>query len=874
MLYIEHIHIHYFRRQRMSPTIFFLFLLSLNITRAFDAGFLELKSARQLNKDTTHYGITICALCRATIDYLKSLPKIDTAYLETKFNETNGQCPTNLLNDIVSFLQANQQSGVNPWQYVTTIRTIASSNTKTDLKEMFNTDSHFDSERFVGGSQLVLKRYQSSINSINNAGNYDQARKTFGEMLHTLQDFYSHSNFIELNFTSPSDVLGERIFQKEEYAPVDMRTCISCTGSSCQTQSNLDETILKKKILTTGYFIPKGAGFLFGKKPKGKCSHGGSFDGSSTDEPIGGINKDKLDSVHGHLHYQAAGMAYQGTVKILRQFRNTIGDEAFGLFLTLKKNLHSLVISIDTACSMADYVELAKNISINIVNQYGQLEFAPYNYILISFTDSTAELIVNSRNPNDLTNAIEKLNSCRRRNSTEGELYYHSLIEGLKQCEYASVIYTFTDSPARDAYLKHQARALIRSKRAVVYSFMGEQMKRRSLSLARVQEDSIDPLDGRNNDTDLASISGGLTYPIKVEDRPVIAEFILRRLEWTRLQSIFMYKAKSTSGMFYIDASINEVHLDISSMGEIDNLSQVQLTKPDNTLYSLTGNYIRTKHLYMWKILQPMVGAWRLTTSNLSEIFEHDVQIQGKTSLICSSSLQKEMEPDKDSSGYTQLTTEPLIDSDLLVLTTCENLQSSVAEISLIDQTGKVLKSYSPFQFDQLGILTRIRVPREPFRIQTIIILSNGEKVQRIEKQLISPTLFTIELFDQPYIVSEGETIQMNYTVRSASTEKVSLRLRIYDTLKLMGTDGIVKEITFTNETSGTSSITLQKKYQQKLTTDLVIFAVSTPNNQSKTFTYENDETVSVYLEINLGTTIKITQSLLISLLCFIWHMS
>jgi von Willebrand factor A domain-containing protein 7 len=259
-----------------------------------------------------------------------------------------------------------------------------------------------------------------------------------------------------------------------------MRTCTSCRDEECQTKSNLDENLQKKKLLTSGYFIPLGISYVK-KKPPGKCSHGGSFDGSQKDEPIGGINKDKLKSIHGHLHYRAAHMAYEATVKILTDFWKQIGNDAFALFLTLKAKLNSLVISIDTACSIADYVEFAKKVSIDIVNQHNRSEFAPHNYILTSFNGDRAELVVNSRNPVDLTNAIQKLNSCQRTNTTAGGMYYHSLIEGLKQCEYATVIYTFTDLPARDAYLKYQARALQRSKRAVIYSFMGQKMRARML---------------------------------------------------------------------------------------------------------------------------------------------------------------------------------------------------------------------------------------------------------------------------------------------------------------------------------------------------------------------------------------------------------
>jgi hypothetical protein len=163
-------------------------LMALDPARGFDAGFLELKtSLRQKDKDTTHYGITVCALCWTTVDYLKTAYRLDTSYLEKKFNQTNGQCQENLVNDIVRILSSSQKTGVNPWQFATTVNTIASTNTKTDLKEALKADSHFDSEQFRGGSQLVLRRYQATLDSILKADNYDQARRTFGEMLHTLQ---------------------------------------------------------------------------------------------------------------------------------------------------------------------------------------------------------------------------------------------------------------------------------------------------------------------------------------------------------------------------------------------------------------------------------------------------------------------------------------------------------------------------------------------------------------------------------------------------------------------------------------------------------------------------------------------------------------
>lgn len=341
-----------------------------------------------------------------------------------------------------------------------------------------------------------------------------------------------------------------------------MRTCVSCDGKDCQTKSNLDEMILKNKILTSGYFIPIGLNIFQSKKPKGKCSHGGTFDSTSNDEPTGGINKDNLDASHGHLHYRAAAMAYRATVKVLNQLRTQIGDEKFGFFLALKNNLNSLIISIDTTYSTVNYLQLAKNISINIVKQYNRLVYAPYNYILISFDASNAQIIVNSRDPSDLTDAIRQLESSQKSKMAVGEMYYRSLIEGLKKCEYASVIYTFTDGLAKDGNLKYQARALLRSKRAVIYSFISDNIP------ANLPDSQLDALDGRDNDTDLASMSGGLTFPIIAGDQSATAEFILRRLEWIRLQPILMCKSTSTSMTFYVDPSIEILYLDISSIGK------------------------------------------------------------------------------------------------------------------------------------------------------------------------------------------------------------------------------------------------------------------------------------------------------------------
>lgn len=62
---------------------------------------------------------------------------------------------------------------------------------------------------------------------------------------------------------------------------------------------------------------------------KGKCSHGGSVDKTSSIEPKGGINKDTLKSDHGFLHNDAANMAIAATSELLEDVRRAAGDRPF-----------------------------------------------------------------------------------------------------------------------------------------------------------------------------------------------------------------------------------------------------------------------------------------------------------------------------------------------------------------------------------------------------------------------------------------------------------------------------------------------------------------------------------------------------------------
>ncbi|XP_016116343.1 von Willebrand factor A domain-containing protein 7-like [Sinocyclocheilus grahami] len=206
------------------------------------------------------------------------------------------------------------------------IQIISYYNVKTDLKHFPDAKYHFDNEEFTEGKKLIITGIENITKSIKN-DQFDDARITLGKILHTLQDFYSHSNWIELGNTEPCTAL----INKEENIPNPAdkaeKTCEeNCKNGNCGAQF-LDK-ILNEKILTSGYF---GKG-----KPRGKCSHGGFLDlTTGIWRSWDGINKDYSDSSHGSRHKEAADVAITASVQLLEKIWENIDNQGGNKFLRL-----------------------------------------------------------------------------------------------------------------------------------------------------------------------------------------------------------------------------------------------------------------------------------------------------------------------------------------------------------------------------------------------------------------------------------------------------------------------------------------------------------------------------------------------------------
>ena len=202
--------------------------------------------------------------------------------------------------------------------------------------------AHFDAEQFESGQNRLIALRQSVVSSIKER-EYDEARRNSGRMFHTLQDFYSHSNWIENKnpVRNPNPVLGQPGQRIENVASPTQQTCTDCGGVVFyDCYNNIVESLKDSGTLTSGYVggtMDENRDRI--RKPVGKCSHGGlRITDSEQNLPArGGINKDtpyQMISPHYYLHFEAATVAQQATIDMIRNLRGDVNnDQKFGEYL-------------------------------------------------------------------------------------------------------------------------------------------------------------------------------------------------------------------------------------------------------------------------------------------------------------------------------------------------------------------------------------------------------------------------------------------------------------------------------------------------------------------------------------------------------------
>ena len=386
---------------------------------------LTVKTSEGNEKTITHREMTSNAILRAVAMVLidnpyPNYPKSSENVQRLLRSESNFDM-SKLINEYYETESETSRKGRKD-RFSDRVDKIHEYNTRVDSRNLHVAHAHFDSEQFRDGQDRLV-RYRKTVSLEIAKMNYHVARKYTGRMLHTLQDFYSHTNWVEnlMNEQSvlrPYDVLGEMDMEIENVATATETTCLDCTESGTlgpatlwllrrlnfgliieshrcfKCMDNIHSRLIEQKLLTSGY--SKGSKDKKDKKiakPSGKCSHGGIIDGSTGKSAKGGINKDSLHpklASHYYLHTMAATLAQQHSLQMLLKIRSDVNnDELFARFLGIEvQRSVSVAIVIDPTEISNNFIsevqQLLNDVGINI--QQHDIDNLHVRYILVSLS--------------------------------------------------------------------------------------------------------------------------------------------------------------------------------------------------------------------------------------------------------------------------------------------------------------------------------------------------------------------------------------------------------------------------------------------------------------------------------------------------------
>lgn len=461
---------------------------------------------------------------------------------------------------------------------------------------LFKPERHFTNENFLGSTQRLVSLRREVIQLVTQPRRDGaKARARLGQALHTIQDFYSHSNYVERGNTSIVSTFG-----------ISTNSNPATTTSPCPTNPN---TLGASGggSLTSAYFVGftldrSTFGCVREKMPANKCFHGNYTPSCQ------GINKD-LDARgaadkgvrQNPFHPQAAALGRQATRAFVAGILDDLegNDRALAALLDVRGTLGFV---IDDTGSMGSTINGVRGAINRIVGQVSSdPEKAPENYLLMSFNDPGVGSPVVSEEASQLLAAVSAL-----RPSGGGdcpELSQTGLLRAIGASNPDSRLYLFSDATAKDGGLANQV-------------------------ISRAQAGGIElnyALTGSCSPIDPAYIrgaaeTGGQVFRLQPYEIPQLFDIIKPQLEGNQVTVARRRVDLGTGGVERIEAPVDGLMTALTiavsvAENDVDARHQLRVFRPDGSQVASTAAGVRSIILSTGAVFHvdaPEPGVWRV----------------------------------------------------------------------------------------------------------------------------------------------------------------------------------------------------------------------------------------------------------------------
>ncbi len=618
---------------------------------------------------------------------------------------------------------------------------------------------HFDGESFGAGQSRVLSLLSGILSSLQ-AQDGQGARRQLGQALHTIQDFYAHSNWIELGNGGANPQLGRPGAISPVSAPTES-TCDACTECNFGCQSNLITA-----NITSGYY----GGEDTPPPISTKCRHGGLFDSGSG--PSGGINKDVEDctlSPHNLLHSAAAGAAVAATEQFIRDIHDQVTLRQLKLLLGVGP---TLVFTIDTTGSMGDIIGQVQAQAVQIVNDRLGTDQEPVHYVLAPFNDPATGPVTSTDDAPTFIGAIEALTADGGGDCPE--LSMTGTLQGIGAADEGADDFIFTDADSKDADLADTVSSLAVTKDVKIYpaifgscafataspAAVRRQSATRATAMLKGQTGRAFAAAGRRpvprppatpgaitlgdpTYVQVATDSGGQRFFLQRNEAGLITSLANSVVRANAVDILAVADALSGAPMSYsvpVDSTLTSTTFSVSGT------PTVTLTRPDGTVVAPTDpgvTFLALSSGAVYTVAGPATGSWTATL-NGDQNFSLNVSGEGTLSFDAFSFVEVGGRP-----GHQGFFTIPGFPIAGATTTAAAELSGSfsTAQFDLRNRAGTVLETLSltpepsgtPGQF-----FGAVSLPTSPFVAYVTGQDANNVPFQRVLAKSLPPQTVSV----------------------------------------------------------------------------------------------------------------------------------
>lgn len=626
--------------------------------------------------------------------------------------------------------------------------TILDANANVDDLFKHATAYHCDAENFNRCNFVITSNLSATVQQIRE-DRLDAARENFGTALHTLQDFYAHSNWIELGHNELHPLLGKpgtigdispSIYNgstSDEPSCRELALGLSCSRNNLITS-----------LLTSGYYSGQDR-----SRPAGKCRHGGLLDLSPG---IGGIAKDMsvctgfftpdiFDSPHSDNHPAAAALAARASAALFRQLQARVTPRQFAAFLGVGA---PFAFAIDTTGSMGGIIASVKDQVNAIIDARNNAPQQATQFVLAPFNDPDVPAALVTADPAVFKAALAGLTA--NGGGDCPELSMQGLFNAVSAADKGAQVYLFTDASAKDAELMYSILDLASAKRSKIFT----------------------PLFGRCSPYDpayftLARHTGGQVFILNPSEAGQVARLsdVFSRSDTVDVFAVNgMLTAAPVTYQFPVDSHLSRLNISVAALSG----AKVEVRRPDGSVLSAATpgvTSIPLSNATMYTLAAPATGTWRITVSGTDQF---SILVNGASDLTFPQFRFVEQRGRPGHEGAFPLSGAPAPGKTLAVQA---SLGRAAYALSYEFRTpeGQVLSRFTLTGNDPVDPLTQsglVTVPGAPFRVAVLGQDERRMAFERVSGNIISPQTVSV-VAPQPVALQRARVTTYIFAVRN-----------------------------------------------------------------------------------------------------------